>query len=547
MTIIPLEIPDEIYSNKLLQLLLGKRFDETFNQQLLTIIHKLCLNNFLQNQEKKNVIIFDDEENEFIFDTEITSICCNKEIIARWCDYSQSLSKKKRSENARLSCFNYLEVFKQTNNYEYFIRRLQIICSKKNLFTIELNSYFDFIKEVLLKCESAYRQKQIFEELIIIYSQQKCIDEFEPFLLKQEELLVQKEDFDGSRFIIQSLSIIGAIKKNQLKIRIAENYEQQGDLYTNKSGQNIFYSNTAEIYLKGLRELKDAYNCKDIKSRIEKKVLEEQKKFVDFLNIYGIRTNYPIDIDELQKEISKLGINNFESAFNTLRFNLPLTPLSKINSYVEQGKKSGFILEFIANTHKLNNKGNIVGNSVGEQSVINNGRNYYRERNIALITTLKYIVDINKEVDENWVLNLLDFTKSKFIPEDRIEIYARGIYEGFQNNFTISSHILVPQIENSIRHIANQNSISTTRTDDDLQYENTLGGCLERIKEIIDPDLLSELKNFLVDTSNVNFRNEISHGLMSPFLIQHYGKYLWWLSLKMIFQTDKYFILDSTN
>jgi hypothetical protein len=543
MTITNFEIPDGIYSNKLLQFIWGKQFDETLSQQTLSILNKLSRINLHQIQEKKDEPIFEEDENEIIFNTEITSICSNKEIIALWCDYSQLSSKKKRKENTKLACLNYLEVFKQTNEYEYLIRKLQIIRSRKGVFVDELNSHFDYIKEIIFKCKYPFIQKQLLEELIHIYGQQKCKDEFETFLIKQENLLIQKEDFDGSRFVIQSLSMIGTMDRNQQKIRLAENFESEGDYFSNKGIENTFYSNISEIYLDGLRELKTARSCATIKQRIEKKALNEQKKFVEFLKRYGPKTSVPIDIFERQKRIFKLGVNDFKSAFDFLRYNMPIISESGINNQVQSEKQNRSILESIAKNKKLNESGNVVGISTGDQALISSVRSYQREIAIVYITTLKHIIDINDKIDASLVSSLLNHTKSRFIPKDRIEIYTRGIHEGFENNFIVSAHILMPQIENSIRYIAEQNDISTTKTDEELQHENTLGGCLEKIKEITDQDLFSELKNFLTDTDSVNFRNELAHGLMDSFLLQHYGKYLWWLSLKMIFQTNNYFKL----
>lgn len=542
MTITHFEIPDALYSKKLLQFLWGKQFDENFNQQTLRILDKLCGINLLQIQDKETQIIFDEAENEIIFKTDITSVCSNQEIIARWCDYSQLLSNKNRKENIKLACLNYLEVFKQTYEYEYLIRRLQIIRSRKGIFANELNSYFYYIRETVFKCKYPFRQKQLLEESICIFDKQRCKDEFESLLIKQEEFLIGKEDFAGSRFVIQSLFVIGVIDKNQQKIRLAENFELQGDYFSGKSDENTFYSNISEIYLDGLRELKSAHSCVVIKQRIEKKALKEQEKFAIFLEKFGIKKNFTIDKFELTKKIYKLGVNDFESAFKVLCHVMPIVPENEINNQVQvEIQNKSAILELFAENKKLNQKGNIIGNSIGDHSVINDIRFYHRERSIVYITTLKHIIDRHKKVNINWVSGLLNFTKSRFIPEDRIEIYARGIHEGFENNFIVSAHILMPQIENSIRYIAEQNGISTTKTAEELQHENTLGGCLEKIKEITNQDLFSELKDFLVDMGSTNFRNELSHGLMDSFPLHHYGQYLWWLSLKMIFQTNNYF------
>ncbi|WP_123873016.1 DUF4209 domain-containing protein, partial [Chryseobacterium contaminans] len=123
-------------------------------------------------------------------------------------------------------------------------------------------------------------------------------------------------------------------------------------------------------------------------------------------------------------------------------------------------------------------------------------------------------------------------------------------YNGFQNNFILASHLLIPQIENSLKSIIESNNRNTILLSEDIQNDNTLGGILstkengKMLDGICEKNLLLELNSFLIDGNSVNFRNKISHGLISPLEINYYGIYLWWLSLKMIVQAEEYFKID---
>ena len=65
------------------------------------------------------------------------------------------------------------------------------------------------------------------------------------------------------------------------------------------------------------------------------------------------------------------------------------------------------------------------------------------------------------------------------------------------------------------------------------------------MEEMTDPDLMAELQGFLVAGSDVNFRNELAHGNMHAVHLYHYGRYLWWLTLKLVFQTQQFFSLKN--
>lgn len=236
-----------------------------------------------------------------------------------------------------------------------------------------------------------------------------------------------------------------------------------------------------------------------------------------------------------------MNIDSFEAALQLL-LSIPVVSENTITEYVNISKDAQSpITQFLSQTIKLNVSGSRVGSADGDDALINNARNFWRENTIAHIVVIKGIMDMNKEIDNEFIVNLLKECKSKFIPSDRIYIYSECIIEGFNNKFILAAHLLMPQFENSLRYIASQNGIETTKLADEIQHENMLGGCLEKIRHLTNNDLHNELKNFLIDISTVNFRNELSHGLMSTNLINHYGLYLWWLSLKLIFQTEKYF------
>ena len=151
--------------------------------------------------------------------------------------------------------------------------------------------------------------------------------------------------------------------------------------------------------------------------------------------------------------------------------------------------------------------------------------------------TLDEYIDMNKAM----VMRLLIDTKSPFVPEDRMHDYWIGLTAGFQNDFVTATHLLIPQLENSLRHLAVTNDIIVTTYDKRFHLENLLGDLITKIRPLANEDIIDELDSFLVDNNNVNFRNELLHGLMETTLVHKYGQYAWCLCLKMILQTKLIF------
>jgi hypothetical protein len=66
-----------------------------------------------------------------------------------------------------------------------------------------------------------------------------------------------------------------------------------------------------------------------------------------------------------------------------------------------------------------------------------------------------------------------------FVPEGREHIYARGFLAGFRGDFLTAAHLLVPQLENSIRHVLSQNGVVVSKLDGfGVQEEKDLGAAV---------------------------------------------------------------------
>ena len=84
-------------------------------------------------------------------------------------------------------------------------------------------------------------------------------------------------------------------------------------------------------------------------------------------------------------------------------------------------------------------------------------------------------------------------------------------------------------------------NISTAKIYNEIQHDKLLGGILDIYVERNGHEVFRELKDFLLENNSVNFRNELCHGLLSPFVIEHYGIYVWWLTLKLIYDKENVF------
>ncbi|MEP1075209.1 DUF4209 domain-containing protein [Leptolyngbya sp. PL-A3] len=153
----------------------------------------------------------------------------------------------------------------------------------------------------------------------------------------------------------------------------------------------------------------------------------------------------------------------------------------------------------------------------------------------AYVEPARYQINVEHAVGLYDILSLI--SPSPFIPPGREYLFAKGLYAGFTGDFLTSTHILIPQIENSVRYIMWRRGIITSGLDDSgIQNEHNLNSTLYRpeITSIFDEDTLFDLKCLLVEHAGSNLRNRMAHGLMSDGdFMSPLMSYIWWLTLRL--------------
>lgn len=107
-----------------------------------------------------------------------------------------------------------------------------------------------------------------------------------------------------------------------------------------------------------------------------------------------------------------------------------------------------------------------------------------------------------------------------FIPPGHEELYKQGLSLGIQGNLVIAAHLLIPQLENSLRYLLKQKGhISSNLSSKRIQNDYMLGKVCESLSsnEVLPEKVILTLKSLLADENHMgaNLRNEICHGLFT--------------------------------
>ena len=109
-------------------------------------------------------------------------------------------------------------------------------------------------------------------------------------------------------------------------------------------------------------------------------------------------------------------------------------------------------------------------------------------------------------------------------------------------------HLLIPQIENIYRYIAEMcGAITYTLEDDDSSEAKPLGSVFKmpELVEAYDEDVLFCLKGLLEEKAGSNLRNTIAHGIEDPKVINNgIGLYALSLIIKILSWTTEKNMLE---
>lgn len=128
-----------------------------------------------------------------------------------------------------------------------------------------------------------------------------------------------------------------------------------------------------------------------------------------------------------------------------------------------------------------------------------------------------------------------------FVPLGRQMFFAQGLEAGLFGKFAQALHLLVPQLENSLRYWLFLNGVIVSGFDaDGIQEEYDLNRMLRmpEVDAMLGEDLAFDMRTLLVEKSGPNLRNRIAHGLASVTALEaEPAVYAWWLILHICVST----------
>jgi hypothetical protein len=288
-----------------------------------------------------------------------------------------------------------------------------------------------------------------------------------------------------------------------------------GDVIKNKKEYSLLLQYQGAI--KDLQKLYSEYGMKKESDELLIKIKEIGAKVLDEMQL--ITSEVQISKEKIDEIIIPITTGTKKEVFyNLIDFFTPQIDLVT-ESLKESAKKHVLSNLFgksiidetgreVANIGTL--KDDLIGNILHYISQDFQYKSFYTNRIFyRLINELNYTVD-----------DFINFIKdSAIISEGRINVIRKGVQAYFDSDFIVCEHLLIPQIETSIRNLIEQNNGVVLEPSSLEAFQlKTFNKLLldDIVKYTLGKDIQIYFRALYTDPRGWNLRNKICHGLSEP-------------------------------
>jgi hypothetical protein len=269
---------------------------------------------------------------------------------------------------------------------------------------------------------------------------------------------------------------------------------------------------------------------------IHQTLLDYQQKSTLEMQRFSVK----LDMSGIHGQImDKIKGKKLNEALSTLAFLFNPTPVSEIKERTQEVIDSSIFKDCVTSIY-VNDTGKIVGHNPSfEDEMYRTAVRFQYVQAEAIIEPARYQINLEHYVKISDFYSIV--VNNPFVPRGREEIYARGLYAGLTGDFLVAAHLLIPQIEHSLRCLVKNRGKITSWLDKGIQDEYIMSVLFDKheaeLKEILGEDIAFDLIGLLNRKGfGSNLRNLMAHGLMNsndfytaPII------YLWWLTLRLCF------------
>lgn len=401
------------------------------------------------------------------------------------------------------------------------------------------------IEDVLTRCNG---EDPLFLSARLMNLVQECrIGDAAKYAALSEKLALKGErerDWDRARTYWETKAQWHTVAKEEVelraaKLRAAETYVQQAEAHL--SGNPPSYSLASTFLQKAIEAFRRVGDSETRIQQLHSKLLEYQKKSVSELRHFS----YDIDITEtVTKAIESVKGKSVLDAMLALATIIKPLSVGDLRSQADENRQK-YVLQSLLTKIYVNAFGRVIANHPIDEEEGLRADMCGLATQFHSIEVQAIIEPARRQVVADHNIRVSDFalmlSDHRLIPAGREMIVARGLYAGLNGDFVVSTHLLVPQLEESVRYLLTQRSVIASSLDgagvqEEIDLNRTL--CSSKfakpLAELLGADILFEMRTLLVERFGANLRNDMAHGLVDlDSFYSPSARYLWWLALHL--------------
>ena len=326
-----------------------------------------------------------------------------------------------------------------------------------------------------------------------------------------------------------------------LRVKIAEFYEKEADTLDSKDSRNVHQIlHYIQLAMNAWTKVEDKQE-----SKTRRQLLTKKAKPLKDLRFQSLKAT-PGDAYDITESVNHMRDIVESCSFEQMLIRLVyLHKLKTPNEYIDQLRKSGFLFSSFFTTNIMDEYGRLScivptlrdASSEDEIAIAEHeaGKDHSLAAN-AFTSRFLHLARSKHTFTEDTLRFLVE--DNAFIPGDRKDTFLKGLVAGFNLDLATAMHLLMPQVENAIRSLAELCSAVVYKTDcngieECLSLDSILK--LEELQESIDPEILFNMRVFYTSPYGIGMRDIIGHGLRSDKGLQSADSLaVWWFTLHLV-------------
>jgi hypothetical protein len=334
---------------------------------------------------------------------------------------------------------------------------------------------------------------------------------------------------------------IGWYRRNQntsqersASLSYAETYIKEAEDKINQTPPS--YLAASRFFIKAIETLRNIGGNHKYIDEIHEKLLACQQESTTELQQFSRH----LDVSDIaNKAMEQVKDKQLHEAVYSLALMCKSPSVSDIRKQTEQIIEKSIFRDFFPPV-MINEMGKVIGTSPTlEDEMYRNAIWYQNLQAQSVIEPARHQINLEHYVKVSDFYPLV--VDNPFVPNGREEIYARGLHAGLTGDFIVATHLLIPQIEHSLRCLVKRKGAITSWLDKGIQDEYIMSVLFDKheadLKSILGEDITFDLIGLLNRKGfGSNYRNLTSHGLISSngFYTSR-SVYLWWLTLHLCY------------